>query len=122
MNLRRLLGAGFLMSVALYAVVVFVLLQQPGAPAADEATLRLLTVVFYLSAAVCLLTALVLVRRLKLPNIHVAAFVLCEVPAILGLVHAMIARTPKEFYFLAASSAVFILYFMYRGGSAAKNP
>ena len=116
------MGTAFLMSVVFYAVVVFVLLQQPGAPATDEATLRLLTVVFYLSAAVCLLTALVLVRRLKLQNIHVAAFALCEVPAILGLVHALMARTPKDFCLLAASSMVFILYFMFRGDPAAKNP
>jgi hypothetical protein len=116
MNFRRLMGAAFLMSVALYAVVVFVLLQQPGVPAADEATLRLLTVVFYMGSAACLLTALVLVRRLRIPGIHTVAFALCEVPAILGLVHALMARTPKDFSLLASSSAVFILYFMFRKG------
>lgn len=114
MSLRRILGAAFMMSVALCGVVMFVLLRQPGVPAMDDQGLRLLTMIFYLGGAVCLLTALALVRLLKCPGIYVAAFALAEVPAILGLVQALLSRSPKEFYILAGSSLVFIFYFMFR--------
>jgi hypothetical protein len=112
--MKRIMGFAFLMSVAVYGAVAFILLRRPGAPMADEATLRILTVVFYMSVAICLLTALVLVRCLQLPNMFIVAFALAEVPAILGLVHALITRTPKDFYLLAASSAIFIIYFTFR--------
>jgi F0F1-type ATP synthase membrane subunit c/vacuolar-type H+-ATPase subunit K len=114
-NLKRIIGLAFLMSVAMYAVVVHFILREPAAPAVDQATLQLLTVIFYMSGAVCLLTALVLVRRLKLSHMFVVAFALAEVPAILGLVHALLSRTPRDFNLLAASSAVFIVYFAFRG-------
>jgi F0F1-type ATP synthase membrane subunit c/vacuolar-type H+-ATPase subunit K len=116
LSLKRILGFAFLMSVVMYGIVVTILLRRPGAPLADEQTVRLLTMVFYLTSAICLLSALVLVRRLKVPNVLIMAFALCEVPAILGLMHALLSRTPKDFYMLAASSAVFILYFMFREG------
>jgi len=114
MSLRKILGAAFLFSVALYAALVFVLLGRPGVPSVDEATLKLLTMVVYLAAAICLLTALVLMRRLKMPNVFVIAYALAEAPALLGLVHALLTRSQKDFYLLAGSSAIFIIYFMFR--------
>lgn len=114
MNLRKILGLAFLMSVVIYGIVVTILLRQSGAPLADEQTVRLMTVVFYMMGAICLLSALVLVRRLKFSHVFIVAFALCEIPAILGLMHALVSRTPKDFTMLAASSAVFILYFMFR--------
>jgi hypothetical protein len=114
LSLRKILGFAFLMSVVVYGIVVTILLRQPGAPLADGQTLRLLTVVFYMMGAICLLSAMVLVRRLKFSNVFIIALALCEVPAILGLMHALLTRTSKDFYMLAASSAVFILYFTFR--------
>ncbi len=116
MNFRKTLGFVFLMSVVMYGIVVAVLLRRPGAPAMDPQALSTFTITCYMSGAIALLCALVLVRRLKAPNIYVVAMALAEVPAILGLVHAILSRTPKDFYMLAASSAVFILYFMFREG------
>ena len=112
--MKKIMGFAFLMSVVMYGVIVTILLRQPGVPMADEQTVRLLTVIFYMTGAICLLCALVLVRRLKIPNVFIIAFALCEVPAILGLVHALLSHTPRDFYMLATSSAVFILYFMIR--------
>lgn len=109
--LARRIHLGLLASVLIYVPVVEIFLSRAQIPP-DPAFFGLR---YYFFAAAVLI--LVLLRQFrgrpgkKMPPMYASIFIsaLCEVPAVLGLVHAILSGTRRDFYYLAGLSVIFFL-------------
>ena len=110
MTTRRILGLAFLCAVLLYgAVAHFVAGGAEAVPVAQA-----LVIAFYAASLGALVTGLVVVARLNLPQGFVVAMALCEVPAIFGLVLALLSKSPRDFFVLGGSSTLALLYLTFK--------
>jgi hypothetical protein len=109
--LARIIHLGLLAAVLAYVPVVELFLSRAQVPPNPTfVDLR-----YYFFAAAVLI--LVLLRQLRgrpgkrMPPLSASVFIsaLCEVPAILGLVHAILSGTRRDFYYLAGLSVIFFL-------------
>lgn len=109
--LARIIHLGLLAAVLIYVPVVEVFLSRVDVPP-NPAFFNLR---YYFFAAAVLI--LVLLRQLRgragkrMPPMSASVFIsaLCEVPAVLGLVHAILSGTRRDFYYLAGLSVIFFL-------------
>ena len=106
MSVRRILGLSFCCAVLLYgAVAHFVVSGGEAVPIAHA-----LVVAFYAASLGALVAGLLVLPRLTLPQGFVVSMALCEVPAILGLVLAILSKSPRDFFVLGGSSVLALLY------------
>lgn len=106
MNIRRIIGSAFIGCVIVYAILAQLVIGRGEAfPVAPE-----LVIGFYGISLGALIAGLLILPRQNLPKGFVASMACCEVPAILGLMLAMISKSPRDFFVLGGSSVLALLY------------
>ena len=106
MTIRRIIGFAFIACVAAYGVAAHFIAggaeSVPPPPALVPA--------IYAASLGALAAGLLLIPRLALPAGFIVSMALCEVPAILGLVLALLSKSPRDFFVLGGSSILALLY------------
>ncbi len=110
MSVRRVLGLAFLGSVLLYGALVPFLASGGEAVALPP----FLTAALYLAALGALVAGVTVAPRLPGSGAPVAAMALAEVPAVTGLVLAILSKSPRDFTILGGSSFLALLYLTLR--------
>jgi hypothetical protein len=103
---RRILGLSFVCAVLLYGAVAHFIVRGGEAVSLQPA----LVAALYAVSLGALAAGLVVLPRLDLPGGFIVAMALCEVPAIVGLVLAILSKSPRDFYVLGGSSILALLY------------
>jgi hypothetical protein len=109
-TLRRPIGFAFIACVLMYGVVAHFIIG--GAEAVPVAPV--LVVAFYAASLGTLVAGLIVFPRLNLPQGFIVSMALCEAPAILGLVLALLSRSPRDLFVLGGSSVLALLYLTLR--------
>lgn len=110
MTVRRIMGFSFICAVLLYGAVAHFLVR--GSEAVPIA--QFLVAAFYAMSLGALVTGLTTIPRMNLPQGFVISMAMCEVPAILGLVLAILSRAPRDFLVLGGSSILALLYLTFK--------
>lgn len=106
MSIRRIMGISFICAVLIYgAVAHFIVRGGEAVPLQPY-----LVAALYAASLGALVAGLVALPRLNLQQGFVIAMALCEVPAIVGLVLAILSKSPRDFYVLGGSSILALLY------------
>jgi hypothetical protein len=109
-SVRRVLGLAFLGSVLIYGGLAQLLARGGEAVALPP----FLTAALYLAALGALVAGVTVAPRLPGAGAPVVAMALAEVPAVTGLVLAILSKSPRDFYILGGSSFLALLYLTLR--------